>query len=52
MQYINPHAVAFVRAILPDLPRPDKCAAVAVAAWARRQGVTLDPDQVDAVTLH
>lgn len=52
MQYINPHAVAFVRAILPDLPRPDKCAAVAFAAWARRQGVTLDPDQVDAVTLH
>ena len=52
MQYINHRAVAFVRGILADVPRPDICAATAVADWARRQGVLLDPDQVDAVTLH
>ena len=52
MQYINPHAVAFVRTLLPELPRPDRCAAAAVVDWAQSQGMSVDPDQVDAVTLH
>lgn len=49
---INAHAVAFARALAPELPRPDHCAAAALTQWAKRCGMILDPDQIDVVTLH
>ncbi|MBD1600443.1 dermonecrotic toxin domain-containing protein, partial [Pseudomonas typographi] len=33
-------------------PRPDRTAADAVQAWAHSQGTELNPDEVEAVTLH
>lgn len=52
MKYINTKAGDFVRDLLVDMPRPDHCAAAQVAAWAKQQGVEVDPDEVDVVTLH
>ncbi|MFF7708293.1 dermonecrotic toxin domain-containing protein [Pseudomonas sp. NPDC007930] len=39
-------------AALTDYPRPDRAAAEAVQAWAQGQGVSLDPDHAEVVTLH
>ncbi|WP_407315886.1 dermonecrotic toxin domain-containing protein [Pseudomonas sp. nanlin1] len=49
---ISESGAHFVRDLLSDFPRPDRAAADAVKHWAASQGLTLDPDQVEAVTLH
>lgn len=50
--HINTAGVQFVRNHLAALPRPDREAKRAIASWLLAQGVNLDPDQVDVVTLH
>jgi len=50
--HINAAGVQFVRNHLAALPRPDREAKHAIASWLSAQGVNLDPDQVDVVTLH
>lgn len=49
---LSPAGRQTVRNALVDFPRPDRAAADAVRKWAYGQGVDLDPDQVEAVTLH
>lgn len=46
-----PNALA-LRQPLTHFPRPEHLAADAIRDWAHTQGVALDPDQVDVVTLH
>ncbi|PWB30105.1 mannosyltransferase [Pseudomonas sp. SDI] len=43
---------ALVHAALQDFPCPQRAAADAVRAWAWSQGVELNPDKVEVVTLH
>lgn len=49
---INSQGVQRVRDHLAKLPRPDREARKAIASWLRSQGVSLDPDAIDVVTLH
>ncbi|AUF95629.1 mannosyltransferase [Pseudomonas sp. 02C 26] len=51
-QYINAKGTQFVRDSLVGFPRPDRAAAAAIRQWAHEQSIELDPDRVDAVTLH
>ena len=51
-RFISAQGVQAVRDSLKDYPRPDRAAADAVRAWALKQGLDLNPDNVDAVTLH
>lgn len=51
-RFVSSNGVQHVRTALQNYPRPDLAAADAVRHWATQQGVDLDPDQVDAVTLH
>lgn len=51
-RYITAQGVQAVRDSLQDYPRPDRAAADAVRKWASRQGLDINPDKVDAVTLH
>lgn len=48
----NPDSRTFLANTLQTFPRPDRAAADAVRQWARHRGLALDPDKVDAVTLH
>ncbi|WP_069942265.1 dermonecrotic toxin domain-containing protein [Pseudomonas putida] len=50
--HINAAGVQRVRDHLAILPRPDHEAKRAIADWLTRQGVNLDPDLIDVVTLH
>jgi hypothetical protein len=50
--HINAASVQFVRNHLATLPRPDREAKRAIAAWLATQGVHQDPDLIDVVTLH
>ncbi len=50
--HINAAGVQCVRNHLATLPRPDREAKRAIAAWLATQGVHLDPDLIDVVTLH
>lgn len=49
---INAHGIRRVRDHLARLPRPDREARTIIADWLRSQGVSLDPDAIDVVTLH
>lgn len=51
-RFISAQGVQNVRDSLDNYPRPDQAAADAVRHWATQQGIDLDPDRVDAVTLH
>lgn len=51
-QYVNAKGVQFVRDSLAGFPRPDRAAASAIHQWAQERSIDLDPDRVDAVTLH
>lgn len=51
-QFITEQGVQNVRDSLQDYPRPDRAAADSVRLWASKQGLDLDPDKVDAVTMH
>jgi len=51
-QYVNAKGVQYVRDSLTGFPRPDRAAADAIRQWATAQGLALDPDKTDAVTLH
>lgn len=50
--YVNATGVRHVRDTLIDFPRPDRMAADAIGRWASQHGNTIDPDRIDAVTLH
>lgn len=50
--HLNRQGVRQVVDHLAHYPRPDRAASEAVRAWAAQQGVDLDPDTVDVVTLH
>ncbi|WP_374707431.1 dermonecrotic toxin domain-containing protein, partial [Pseudomonas sp. PAGU 2196] len=50
--HINAAGVQYVRNHLATLPRPDRDAKQAIQDWLATQGVHLDPDQVEVVTLH
>lgn len=50
--HINAAGVQRVRNHLATLPRPDREAKRAIGDWLSTQGVNLDPDQIDVVTLH
>lgn len=49
---INSAGIQYVRDHLAHFPRPDLDAKRALRDWASNRGITLDPDQVDVVTLH
>lgn len=49
---VNPSGVQFVRESLTHFPRADRAAADAVKVWLHEQGLDLDPNEIDAVTLH
>ncbi|WP_243667117.1 dermonecrotic toxin domain-containing protein [Pseudomonas brassicae] len=51
-RFISTDGVQHIRNSLENYPRPDQAAANAVRQWASLQGIDLDPDKVDAVTLH
>jgi hypothetical protein len=51
-RFITAQGVQNVRDSLQDYPRPDRAAADSVRLWASKQGLDLDPDKVDAVTMH
>lgn len=51
-QYVNAKGVQYVRDSLAGFPRPDRAAADAIRQWAKERAIDLDPDRVDAVTLH
>lgn len=51
-RFISNQGVQHIRDSLHSYPRPDQAAANAVRQWASQQGIELDPDKVDAVTLH
>ncbi|MFJ2980891.1 MULTISPECIES: dermonecrotic toxin domain-containing protein [unclassified Pseudomonas] len=50
--HINAAGVQLVRNHLATLPRPDREAKRAIGDWLSTQGVSLDPDQIDVVTLN
>lgn len=50
--HLTPQGAQHVREHLAHFPRPDRAATDAVRAWAAERGVTIDPEQVDVVTLH
>jgi len=51
--YVNAAGVQFVRDLLAHVPRPDLEASRRIGEWARSsQGLELDPDKTDVVTLH
>ena len=50
--FISSQGVQAVRDSLKAYPRPDRAAADAVHQWAAKHGLDLNPDKVDAVTLH
>ncbi|RWU20766.1 mannosyltransferase [Pseudomonas alkylphenolica] len=50
--YVNAAGVQFVRDLLKHVPRPDREAARCIGEWAATQGLQLDPEQTDVVTLH
>ncbi|MGH8465542.1 MAG: dermonecrotic toxin domain-containing protein, partial [Pseudomonas sp.] len=50
--YVNAAGVQFVRDLLKHVPRPDHEATRCIGEWAARQGLQLDPEQTDVVTLH
>lgn len=50
--FINSAGVQYVREHLENFPRPDREAAQAIRDWASSNGLALDPDQIDVVTLH
>jgi len=49
---INAQGVQRVRDHLARLPRPDREAQKALASWLHSQGISLEPDAIDVVTLH
>lgn len=49
---INSQGVQHVREHLTRVPRPDREAKRAIASWLNTQGIELDPDAIDVVTLH
>ncbi|MHC6226609.1 dermonecrotic toxin domain-containing protein [Pseudomonas sp. X10] len=51
-QYVNAKGVQYVRNSIDSFPRPDRSAADAIRQWANERGMDLDPDRIDAVTLH
>ncbi|MFK0089442.1 dermonecrotic toxin domain-containing protein [Pseudomonas sp. NPDC090755] len=50
--FLSPKAIKFAHDTLQSFPRPDHAAAEALRTWMRSHGLDLDPDKVDAVTLH
>ncbi|MFK0089443.1 dermonecrotic toxin domain-containing protein [Pseudomonas sp. NPDC090755] len=50
--FVSPGVLKFVRETLSAFPRPDREAARVIRRWASQHGQDIDPDQVDAVTLH
>ncbi|MBD1553926.1 dermonecrotic toxin domain-containing protein [Pseudomonas typographi] len=50
--HLNRTGTQTVRNALTGFPRPDRAAADAVRAWAHSQGIELNPDLIEAVTLH
>lgn len=50
--YLNRQGVQHVVDHLSHFPRPDRVAANAVRDWAAQHDVSLDPDNIDVVTLH
>lgn len=49
---INTAGVQYVRDHLVHFPRPDRAAADAIKKLLSAQGIGIDPDQLDVVTLH
>lgn len=49
---INSAGTQYVRDHLAHFPRPDLEAGRRMREWASNKGVSLDPDQIDVVTLH
>lgn len=49
---INAKGVQFVVDHLANIPRPDREAHRLIRQWLAGQGVHIDPDRVDVVTLH
>jgi len=50
--HVNAAGVQYVRDHLVHFPRPDRAAADALRQWLSAQGINIDPDQLDVVTLH
>ncbi|MFK0314327.1 dermonecrotic toxin domain-containing protein [Pseudomonas sp. NPDC090233] len=50
--YLQNAGVDFVRAHLAHFPRPDQAANQAIERWSAQQGVKLDIEHTDVVTLH
>ncbi|HGA2318427.1 TPA: DUF6543 domain-containing protein [Pseudomonas putida] len=51
-RHINAAGIAYVRAHLSHVPRPDHAASQAIRQWLLQQGHDIDPQQIDVVTLH
>ncbi|WP_434772062.1 dermonecrotic toxin domain-containing protein [Pseudomonas entomophila] len=49
---INTPGIQRVRDHLAHVPRPDREAHLAIGRWLRSQGISLDPNNIDVVTLH
>lgn len=50
--HLNTAGVQYVRDHLANLPQPDREAERVIKSWLSSQGVNLDPDQIEVVTLH
>lgn len=50
--FVSAAGTQYVRDHLKHFPRPDQEASRAIRDWYQGQGITLDPDQTDVVTLH
>ncbi|MEG1040638.1 MAG: glycosyltransferase [Pseudomonas sp.] len=50
--HLNTAGEQYVRDHLATLPRPDREAKRVIKEWLSSQGVNLDPNQIDVVTLH
>ncbi|WP_409261401.1 dermonecrotic toxin domain-containing protein [Pseudomonas putida] len=51
-RHINAAGIQYVRDHLSHVPRPDHAASQAIRQWLLQQGHDVDPQQIDAVTLH
>lgn len=50
--FISAQGIQAVRDSLDNYPRPDRAAADAITEWAAKRDMKLNPDRIDAVTLH
>lgn len=50
--FISAQGIQAVRDSLDNYPRPDRAATDAITKWAANRGMELNPDRIDAVTLH